>query len=73
MSCVLLSFQPGPYAMSRRLSMARWSDVLETAERGDRNLTAARVTVVGNSQSGENFPVTMPDGDEFYGIYQVTV
>ena len=59
--------------MSRRLSMARWSDVVETTERGDRNLTAARVTVVGNSQSGDNFPVTMPDGDEFYGIYQVTV
>ena len=46
----LLRFQPGPYAMSRRLSMARWSDVAETAERGDGNLTSARVTVVGNSQ-----------------------
>ena len=57
--------------MSRRLSMARWSDVVEAAERGDRNLTSARVTVVGNSQSGESFPVTMPDGDEFYGIYPV--
>ena len=51
--------------------MARWSDVAGAAERGDRNLTSARVTVVGNSQSGERFPVTMPDGDEFYGIYPV--
>ena len=51
--------------------MARWSDVAGAAERGDGNLTSARVTVVGNSQSGERFPVTMPDGDEFYGIYPV--
>ena len=68
---LLLSFQPGPYELSRRLAMARWSDVAGAAERGDGNLTSARVTVVGNSQSGERFPVTMPDGDEFYGIYPV--
>ena len=67
----LISFQPGPYELSRRLAMARWSDVAGAAERGDMNLTSDRVTVVGNSQSGERFPVTMPDGDEFYGIYPV--
>jgi hypothetical protein len=65
-------FNPGPYAISRRLATASWSDVMNCAKANNGNLTSIRSVVVGNSQSEEKMPVMMPDGDFFYGIYEAS-
>ncbi len=68
--CAIARFNPGPYAISRRLVSVSWWDALSCSKKRISNcLNNFKKVVVGNSQSGEEHPTTMPDGNEFYGLY----